>query len=289
MRTRELKRIILQMFGDREFYGYNVHKKISAMNIKIEISRLYRVLNEMLREGLLEGRWEKSHLGPRKRVYKLGRKGKKELDEVLLDAIKTVHTFYGKYLLALPADTNPMVSLCRVLVGDLKKGNLAFLAKEFSHMNELAIRQIHDLAPDITKYIVKTPTMQIDFKLNNHVLLDGSYEEIPLRNRYLDLMIVIGLPTMDYLEGMLTEFHRVMKLDGRLVIVSPTVQTETYKDPLTIGDFLEKHEHEEIEKGEHIEKEYLVKLLAAHFKKIEESRIVHLSVFSASELNHIPS
>ncbi|MCW4052108.1 MAG: PadR family transcriptional regulator, partial [Candidatus Bathyarchaeota archaeon] len=119
MRTRELKRIILQMFGDREFYGYNVHKKISAMNIKIEISRLYRVLNEMLREGLLEGRWEKSHLGPRKRVYKLGRKGKKELDEVLLDAIKTVHTFYGKYLLALPADTNPMVSLCRLLVGDL--------------------------------------------------------------------------------------------------------------------------------------------------------------------------
>jgi len=107
------------MFGDREFYGYDVHKKISALDVKIEISRLYRVLNEMLREGLLEGRWEKSHLGPRKRVYKLGGKGREELDNFLLDAIETVHMFYGKYLFALPADTNPLVSLCRLLVGDL--------------------------------------------------------------------------------------------------------------------------------------------------------------------------
>jgi PadR family transcriptional regulator PadR len=95
MRMRELKRNILKIVGDKEFYGYELHKKISALDVKIEISRLYRVLNEMLREELLEGKWEKSYFGPKKRVYKLGEKGRKELDNILLEAIKTVHMFYG--------------------------------------------------------------------------------------------------------------------------------------------------------------------------------------------------
>lgn len=66
MRTEDLKNIILRMFGHKKFYGYEIHKKLASENIKIEISRLYRVLNEMMKDKLLEGRWEKSHIGPGK-------------------------------------------------------------------------------------------------------------------------------------------------------------------------------------------------------------------------------
>ncbi len=52
MRTVDLKRTILKVFGDREFYGYDVHKVLVSR--RVETSRLYLVLTEMLREGLLE-------------------------------------------------------------------------------------------------------------------------------------------------------------------------------------------------------------------------------------------
>jgi hypothetical protein len=83
MRTEDFKRIILRMFKASEFHGYEVHKKLASEDVRVELSRLYGVLNEMLREGLLEVRWERSRFGPRKRMYRIGEKGKKELDKML--------------------------------------------------------------------------------------------------------------------------------------------------------------------------------------------------------------
>jgi len=283
MRTRDLKRIILKMFGDREFYGYEVHKKLSALDMKIEISRLYRVLKEMLREGLLDGRWEKSHLGPKKRVYRLGEKGREELDNILLDAIRTVHVFYGKYVMNLPAQVNPVDSLCSSLIDDLKGGNLGYLTGRYSGMNELMIRRLHGRVPGIMTYFIKPDSVQMDLKLDNLTFLDGTYDNIPLRKDYLDLLVVVDLPPIDTLEETLREWHRVVKQDGRLAILAPTILMNKYKDPLTIGDFVEKHEHETIEKGVQIDKEYLQSLLGTYFKKIEESQIVHMTALIASE------
>ncbi len=283
MRTRELKEIILKMFGDREFYGYDVHKKISALNVKIEMSRLYRVLNEMLREGLLESRWEKSRLGPRKRVYRLGEKGKKELDNILLDAIKTLHMFYGKYVIELPSQANPIRNLCNLLVDGLKEGTLGYLVEEYSGMHEIMVRQLHDRVPDITKYLVKPSSVQMELRLENLILLNGAYNNIPLRNDYLDLLIVVDLPPVDSLEEALKEWHRVVRREGRLAVLTPTILLSKYEDPLTIGDFVEKYEHEIIEKGEHIDKEYLQKRLETRFKRIREEEIVHLTILLASK------
>jgi DNA-binding PadR family transcriptional regulator len=48
------------MIGRRELYGYEIHKMLAIEGSDVEISRLYRILNEMSKEGLLEGRWAKS-------------------------------------------------------------------------------------------------------------------------------------------------------------------------------------------------------------------------------------
>ncbi len=65
MRSKDLKRSILRMSNGREFYGYEVHKKLVQEGVKIEISFLYRVLNEMLKENYLTSRWEKCVTGPK--------------------------------------------------------------------------------------------------------------------------------------------------------------------------------------------------------------------------------
>jgi DNA-binding PadR family transcriptional regulator len=50
VRSKDLKRSILKILDDGESYGYEVHKKLMREGVRIEISRLYRVLNEMLKE-----------------------------------------------------------------------------------------------------------------------------------------------------------------------------------------------------------------------------------------------
>jgi PadR family transcriptional regulator PadR len=281
MRMKELKRNILKIVGDKEFYGYELHKKISALDVKIEISRLYRVLNEMLREEFLEGKWEKSYSGPKKRVYKLGEKGRKELDNILLEAIKTVHMFYGKYIIGLPDQVNPIHNLCGLLVDDLEGDTLGYLIGKYSGMHEIMLHNLHEWIPDTIKYLIKPPSFQMKLKLENLIPIDGTFNNIPLRNNYLDLLVVIDLPSTNSLEESFREWYRIVKKTGKIAIITPSILINKYKDPLTIGNFIEKYEHEKIEKGEYINKEYLQQLLKTNFKQIKEKEIVHMTTLIA--------
>ncbi len=286
MRTVDLRRIILKMFGDREFYGYRIHKELLSADINIEITRLYRILNEMMKEGLLEARWERSPLGPRKRVYSLGSKGRKELEYMIMEAIKTIHSFYGQYLTKLPPNTNPIDSLCSVITDELSgQGNIVHIIPKYSPIHERMIYALHDKAPGRKIYLVKPSSVTVKLNLENLLLLDGTYDNIPLKNNFCDLLVVIDLPKKDFLKIALEEWHRVLSQNGRLVIVTPTILTYQHKDPLTIGDFVEKYEHETIEKREMITKEFLQAQLKDLFKEFEERRIVHMTVLQAVACN----
>ena len=283
MRTRDLKQIILKLFGNREFYGYQIHKVLISEEVKIEISRLYRVLNEMMREELLEGRWEKSRIGPRKRVYKLGKKGRNDLNNILLDAIKTVHGFYGGYLMSLLPKINVFDEIVSSFTDGLKGYvNMAYLISKDSRMNKILISTIQNKFPQIKIFLVKPSSVEDDLNLDNLLIMDGTYNLIPLKDKYLDLLLVIDLPTKEHLENSFKEWHRVLKQDGKLAICTPTILVSKYEDPLTIGDFIEKYEHETIEKGEKIDRDFLKTQLTNFFDKVEEKQIVHISIFLMS-------
>jgi PadR family transcriptional regulator PadR len=284
MRTENLKRTILRMFGSREFYGYEVHRELASEKIEVGISRLYRVLNEMLRDGLLQGRWEKGQLGPRKRVYRLSEKGRKEREKILLAAIETVHGFYSEYLLNLPAKTNVLGSIYKLLSSNVdRKGEIACISLEYSVMTEKMLRGLHDEAPEAKIYFVKPASLTVDLNLDNLWFLNGTYDNIPLKSRYVDLAIVVKVPEKDFLEKSLREWYRIIKKDGTLAIVTPTILVRRYDDPLSIGNFIEKYEHETLERGDYTEAEALKALLQKFFHRVEEKQIVHMTIFSASE------
>jgi len=284
MRTKDLKRLILRMFGDKEFYGYDVHRQLVSENNEIELSYLYRILNEMLKEGLLEAYWEKSRFGPKKRIYKLSRKGKEELNTILLDAIKTVHSFYGKYLVNLPPKVNVFNKICNLLTDEFNgQSKIAYLASKYSKMHERMIRGIHNKMKQAKIYFIKPDSVEVDLKLDNLLFLDGAYNYISMRENYFDLLIVIDLPSKDSLNASLKEWHRVLKRKGRLAILTPTILIQKYEDPLTIGDFVEKYEHKKLDKREQINKEIILSSLKNFFNKIEESQVVHITIIIASE------
>jgi DNA-binding PadR family transcriptional regulator len=288
VRTEDLKKIVLRMFGSREFYGYEVHKKLVSEKIEVGISRLYRVLTEMLRDGWLEGRWEKGQLGPRKRVYRIGEKGKKEREKLLLDAIETVHGFYSEYLLNLPGKTNVLNNICKLLSSNVdRKGEIAYISPQYSVMHEKILHYFQDKMPQAKIYFIKPASLAVDLNFDNLSFLNGTYDNIPLRSGFVDLEIVAEVPEKDSLEKSLMEWQRVLKQNGTLAIVTPTVLIRKYKDPLSIGNFIEKYQHEALEKGEYMEAQPFRELLQKFLCKVEEKQIVHMTIFLAHE-PHFP-
>jgi DNA-binding PadR family transcriptional regulator len=289
MRTEDLKRVILRMFGNREFYGYEIHKKLASEKIEVGISRLYRVLTDMLRDGLLEGRWEQGQLGPRKRVYRIGEKGRKEREKLLLTAIETVHEFYSEYMLTLPAETNVLSNVCKLLSRNVdRKGEITYISSQYSVIHEKMLRNLHDKMPEAKIYFVKPASLEVDLSLDNLWFLNGTYESILLRDGYVDLAIVAEAPEKKCLEKSLKEWRRVLKQDGKLAMVMPTILVHKYDDPLSIGNFIEKYEHKVLDKGDYMEAEALKSLLKKLFSRVEEKQIVHMTVFLASQ-PHFPS
>jgi len=84
------------------------------------------------------------------------------------------------------------------------------------------------------------------------------------------------------LKRALKEWARVMNRTGKLAILTPTILVSKHEDPMSIGDFVEKHEHEGVESGVHIDKEHLRTLLRGLFNVVHERDIAHMTTFTAS-------
>ena len=256
MKTDDLKRIILKMFKGNELYGYEIHKRLESQGVEVEMGRLYRVLNDMLKERLLESLWQKSQIGPKKRVYRLGKKGEKELKNILEDAIETVHIFYGEYLLNLPSEASVFNHISSYVTENLKeRGNIIFFTPIYSTIIEKLLVSLRSSASLGTIHLVKHRSVEVDLQLDDLSILDGEYWDIPLKEGYANLEVITLLPKRDSLQGAIREWCRVLEKSGTLAILIPTALINDYEDPLTIGDFVEKYERENVRDKEYTDKE----------------------------------
>ena len=284
MRSKDLKRSILKILGGGQSYGYEIHRKLMEEGVRIEISRLYRVLNEMLKENYLTGRWEKSVIGPRRRIYKIGKKGAGELKIIILEAIGTVHEYYGNYLMALPAKTNVLNKVCRMLTRGLgPAATIGYLASEYSPLHEKMIRILCDETPKGEVYLIKPTSLDIELEIENLSSLDGTHQNIPLKNGHVDVLLVIDVPPRKQLKNSVREWHRIVRRNGRLGILAPTALINKIDDPLTIGDFMEKYEHESAEQNEKTDRESLQTTLKGAFQKVEARKILLMTLVLASK------
>ena len=118
--------------------------------------------------------------------------------------------------------------------------------------------------------------IEIITNLTDLNILDGTYNNLPFKNDFLDCLVIIDLPKIDILEESLKEWQRALKSNGRLTILTPTILIEKQKHPMTIGDFVEKHEHEILEGGSHIEKDFLFPVL--HMQRVYHKRSMRLKM-----------
>lgn len=283
LRTDDLKKAVLKMFRGNELYGYDINKSLAIQGIEVDLSRLYGVLNSMRKEGLLQERWEKSSSGPRKKMYSVTEKGEEMLNDILLEAIDTVHSFYSDYLRRLL----PEINVFGTIVGSITQlmegnENVAFLTSKFSGIHEFILGFIQRKNPDGRIYLVKPRKMEIITNLTDLNILDGTYNDLPFKNDFIDRLVIMDLPGIDLVEESINEWQRAIKANGRLTIITPTILIEKLKHPMTIGDFVEKNEHENLEKGNHIDRDDLFPILQGKFNNLHEAEYVHISVINAN-------
>ena len=279
LRTPQLKDTILKLAAKREFYGYEMHKELEQRKIRIGVGRLYSILSEMKEEGLLKDRWEKSQSGPERRIYSIDKGGEIEREKILMEAIRTVHEFYTEYLLNLPPEHSAFKIISEILTRKASKNaNVAYVANKFNGPLRSIISQIREDLPGAKIYAVSVQTKPIKLELDDIFTIEGAFDDIPMKNEYLDLLIVTGNIDNNCLESCLSEWKRVLSQDGTLAIVTPTATISTYNDPLGIGEFIEQKEHPRIDGEGVLNSEKLLAEMRHHFKSAEEQKVVHISI-----------
>ena len=282
MRTDDLKRAILLMVRNNELYGYDINRRLAQQGMSSNISRLYGILNEMQKDQLLRDRWERSKEGPRKKMYSLTDKGREALNEILLDAISTVHLFYGDYLRSLYPKVDVFGDIMGVLTEGMQEGDsTAYLSHNFGGINQVLIRNIHRTNLEGKLYLIKPGDLDINIETENTNVFDGTYNDLPFKDNYFDRLIVIGVPSPETLEESSKEWSRVIKVGGRLTLITPSILVHEHEEPMTIGDYVEKYEHQVIEKGSLVDPERFMSSLRDNFANVVEREATHMTFITA--------
>jgi hypothetical protein len=108
-------------------------------------------------------------------------------------------------------------------------------------------------------------------------------------NESLDALLVIDAPSKKLLKNSVREWHRILRRNGRLGILAPTALINKIDDPLTIGDFMEKYEHESVGENEKADRESFQTMLRESFQKVEASKIAIMTLVLASKPRLYPS
>lgn len=279
MRTPELKATILRIAGDSEFYGYEIHKLLEQRKISIGIGRLYSVLAEMKKEKLLIDRWEESKSGPKRRVYKIGDKGFKERDKILMEAIRTVHEFYTEYLNSLPPENSVFNLISQLLTRRISKSsNIGYASTKFTGPVRKIISQLSIDLSEGKIYAITERANGLDLGIQNGLVIEGKFEDIPVKEGFLDLLVITGNVKKNCLDTCLSEWRRVLSVNGILAFVTPTTTITSFKDPLDIGEFIEQREHPQLKGEEAMSSEIIQTSMSRYFKTVEEHKIVHITI-----------
>jgi DNA-binding PadR family transcriptional regulator len=286
MRTPELRKTILRMAGTHDFYGYEIHQMLHEKGIKVGIGRLYAILGEMKSDGLLHDSWEKSKSGPKRRVYRISPKGGKEREMILKDAIRTVHDFYIEYLLNLPPELSAFSRIAELLTkGTGEEINIGYAAPTISSSMKRLLLKLKENRPKANIYVFCPKTATTDLDIDDILTLDGTLEDIPTKDDYLNLLMATGNIKKECLDACLTEWRRVIHPKGRIAVVTPSALIADYKDPLEIGEFIEMREHPPSAGEDHLNASMLKTALKEQFKKVKEERVVHITILTGSGSN----
>lgn len=281
MRKENLQKLILEILDKEETHGYEINEQLASRGIKPHLSYLYRVLADLEKEGYIESSKVKSNFGPEKKIYRLRKKGTEELDQELKKAVGIIHVKYMEYLQGLPPHKSVLQKLQLLLDTNAGKGEeILLIAPKIFH--DWMASKLCERFKEGNVYLVKPKSVKVNLKYSNLRVLDTSVEKLFLKDNFVDTLRVHGEPKNFTIA--LKEFHRVLRTEGTLALIVPYFQLNEENSPLTLGEFVEKVEHEQSKEGEpRLDYKNIEPMLLHYFRKVKSYRLAHLEIFVAKD------
>ena len=84
---------LLLLLEDEATHGYELRRRLEAQGVFTEAGAMYRMLRRLERDGCAASSWAKSDTGPRRRLYQVTSRGRRELDRLVgsITATRDVH------------------------------------------------------------------------------------------------------------------------------------------------------------------------------------------------------
>ncbi len=279
MKKRELKRNIIRMIRGGETYGYEIQKALAAEGEKIQLSHLYKTLKEMCGEGFLESRLQKGEHGPRIREYRLTAKGKGELGKVFGEATELIHDFYEEYVSKLPPQF--FTERFQKMIGDITAGREAVacvISEPLTFLHREVLEGICVRPGAKLTYLIKPSHINADVSMPNLTVLNGAFDDLPLKENSLDAILVVDIQDALPLKACCREFRRVLKIGGTMLGCAPFMGLGGTSDPLDVGEFMKRVKFSSTGKP-YLDKETLKKALGETFDYVDVASMGYMTGF----------
>ena len=127
-------------------------------------------------------------------------------------------------------------------------------------------------------YLIKPPGTKADVDFANLTIMDGTFDDIPLKEQSLDAMVVVDIQDAARLRASCREFRRVLRNGGLMCGCSPFLGWGAESDPLDLGEFMKKMKYLATGKPYHT-KEAIRKALAESFDSVDVAGMSFLTAF----------
>ncbi|MBI3022097.1 MAG: PadR family transcriptional regulator [Thaumarchaeota archaeon] len=205
-RKPDQKRLVLSLLHQREVSGSDVYKFLAKKGARIWPNHVYGTLSEMERAGLLKGRWldNPGGKGPRKHLYSLSIRGKKEFRELIRESIDLL---VGEYSRSdhTKEDVRNYLDVVKSYFGRFTQIGARIPTRTGSKIvgvvpdpdplvcSPLYIEAASEALPNAALYVVKPPHAKLDLEVRpNLTVLDGWRHNMPLKDGFADWLSVQG-------------------------------------------------------------------------------------------------
>ncbi|MHA1903746.1 MAG: PadR family transcriptional regulator [Candidatus Thorarchaeota archaeon] len=209
---------ILLILDKQPSHGYELRRILKHSVGDIEITKLYRWLREMEKEGLVESSKKAGPHGPSRRVYRMGPRGRRHLEETLGYALSIVLHFYDafrEYAIDEITKQNPAFEvevatgpILVSVVSPLMLGDRGFVDIITKRTGK---KRLHVLGETGIWEQKKTPFEKVE----------GTLQDIKCKNALFTEYWLLGIPLRSQLPSVLVEAKRVLGEKGILRLISP--------------------------------------------------------------------
>src|SRR5579875_2105687 len=270
----------------REMTGSEIFRELSQKGIETWQNHVYTLLTKMEENGVLKSRWVENPngRGPRKHLYRLGKMGEERRALMVKDSIELLMSEFIR--------TNSKVRDLKDHIEGFRE-NFAFAQTGRTNIGQtgsevivmtipyydplichpVSINALAEAFPKSLVYVVKPKEMKFSSQKENLKLLDGSRNDLPLKDEFADYLLLEGFPKEASLQATLSESERVLKENGCLGIqVSEVMIEERRPAYVSFSEFVAKAFYQTCAQDRVVSLNELRSLITKDFRRFTETK-----------------